>query len=51
MLEEIDPRTIEDEATRQLVTKLLNLLENALQEVQNLKAEVQRLRDENNQLG
>lgn len=50
MLEEIDPTTIQDEATRALVVKLLNLLENALYEVQTLKEEVQRLRDENNRL-
>jgi hypothetical protein len=50
MLEEIDPTIIEDAAARTLVIKLLNLLENALQQVQTLKEEVQSLRDENNRL-
>lgn len=50
MLEEIDPTTIEDGAARALVIKLLNLLENALQQVQALKEEVQSLRDEINRL-
>ncbi len=50
MLEEIDPTTIEDAATRALVITLLNLLENALQQVQALKEENQRLRDEINRL-
>lgn len=50
MLEEIDPSTIKDEATRALVVKLLNLLENALQDNTLLKEEIQRLRDENNRL-
>ena len=50
MLEEIDPTTIEDGAARAIVIKLLNLLENALQQVQALQEEVQSLRDENNRL-
>ncbi len=50
MLEELDPSTIEDAATRALVIQLLKLLENALQQVQALKEEVQLLRDENNRL-
>ena len=50
MLEEIDPSTIEDGPTRQLVIKLLNLLDKALHQIDLLKAENQALRDENNRL-
>jgi hypothetical protein len=50
MLEELDLNTIEDAATRTLVSQLLNLLENALQENKLLKEEIQRLADENNHL-
>ena len=50
MLEEIDPSTIEDRADRQMVVTLLNQLEEALQQIKLLQAEVQRLRDENNRL-
>ena len=50
MLEEIDPSTIEDQADRQKVVTLLNQLEEALQQIKLLQAEVQRLRDENNRL-
>ena len=50
MLEEIDPSTIEDGPTRQLVIKLLNLLDKALHQIDLLKAENQALRDEINRL-
>ncbi|MEI6046746.1 MAG: hypothetical protein WCS37_20540 [Chloroflexota bacterium] len=50
MLEEIDPSTIEDPTTCQMVVKVLNLLEEALQQNKLLQFEVQRLRDEINRL-
>src|SRR5215210_1257415 len=50
MLEDVDPSTIEDAATRALVIRLLNLLENSLQQLQLLKEENQRLKDEINRL-
>jgi hypothetical protein len=51
MLEDIDPTQIEDLATaRQVITRVLNLLETAWQETTDLKTEVVRLRDEVRQL-
>ena len=50
MFEDVDPSTIEDAATRAQVIRLLNLLENDLQQLQLLKEENQRLKDEINRL-
>jgi Transposase IS66 family len=50
MLEHFDPNTIEDEAVRQVVLYLMNLVENLHATVQEQAEEIQRLRDENNRL-
>ena len=50
MLEDFDPSTIEDEALRQVVMYLMNLVENLQARVQEQAEEIQRLRDENNRL-
>ena len=50
MLENFDPNTIEDEAVRQVVLYLMNLVENLHAKVQEQAEEIQRLRDENNRL-
>ncbi len=50
MLEDFDPSTIADEAVRQVVVHLMNLVENLSAKVQEQAEEIQRLRDENNQL-
>ncbi|NWJ47203.1 MAG: hypothetical protein HXX08_15180 [Chloroflexi bacterium] len=50
MLEEIDPTKIKDKETRQVVIKVLNLLENAFEQIDKLRAENQQLQDENNRL-
>ena len=50
MLENFDPNTIQDEAVRQVVLYLMNLVENLHAKVQEQAEEIQRLRDENNRL-
>ncbi len=50
MLEEFDPTTIADEALRQVVISLMNLVETLSATVQEQAEEIQRLRDENNRL-
>ena len=50
MLENFDPNTIEDEAVRQVILYLMNLVENLHAKVQEQAEEIQRLRDENNRL-
>ncbi len=50
MLENFDPNTIQDEAVRQVVISLMNLVEQLSAKVQEQGEEIQRLRDENNRL-
>ncbi len=50
MLEDFDPTTIQDEALRQVVISLMNLVETLHAKVQEQAEEIQRLRDENNRL-
>jgi hypothetical protein len=50
MLEDFDPNTIQDEALRQVVISLMNLVETLHAKVQEQAEEIQRLRDENNRL-
>ena len=50
MLENFDPNTIENEAVRQVVLYLMNLVEKLFGKVQEQAEEIQRLRDENNRL-
>ena len=50
MLEDFDPSTIQDEAVRQVVIDLMNLVETLHAKVQEQAEEMQRLRDENNRL-
>ena len=50
MFEDLDLPSIADERTRELVTRLLNLLENVMTELRAAQAEIQRLRDEINRL-
>jgi len=50
MLEDFDPSTIEDEAVRQMVMSLMNMVENLHARVQEQAEELQRLRDENHRL-
>ncbi len=50
MLEDFDPNTIQDEALRQVVMYLMNLVENLSAKVQEQVEEIQRLREENNRL-
>ncbi len=50
MVENFDPNTIQDEAVRQVVITLMNLVENLSAKVAEQAEEIQRLRDENNRL-
>ena len=50
MLETIDLSGIHDENARQLVVRLLNLIEDLSADLRDAQAEIQRLRDENNRL-
>src|SRR5712692_6182610 len=50
MLENFDPNTLEDEAVRQVVLYLMNLVENLSAKVQEQAEEIQHLRDEVNRL-
>lgn len=50
MLEDLDLSGLPDERTRELVLRLLNLLETVTADLRAAQAELQRLRDENNRL-
>jgi hypothetical protein len=50
MLEELDLNSIADEGARELIRRLLNLLEEVMADLRSAQAEVQRLRDEINRL-
>lgn len=50
MLEELDLSGLPDQRTRDLVMRLLNLLEDVTADLRAAQAELQRLRDENNRL-
>lgn len=50
MLEDIDLAAIQDEKIRQLVLRLLNLIEELAADLREAQAEIQRLRDEINRL-
>jgi hypothetical protein len=50
MLETIDLGSIKDGNTRQLIARLLNLIEDLSADLRQAQAEIQRLRDENNRL-
>ena len=50
MLENIDLSAILEEKTRELVKRLLNFIEQLSSSLREARAEIQRLRDENNRL-
>ena len=50
LLDDIDLTAIQDENVRQLVLRLLNLIEDLAADLRDAQAEIQRLRDENNRL-
>ena len=50
MLENFDPNTIQDEAVRQVVVYLMNMVENQHTKIQEQAEELQRQRDEINRL-
>jgi hypothetical protein len=50
MLKDIDLSSIQDENARQLISRLLNLVEALSADLRDAQAEIQRLRDENNRL-
>ena len=50
MFDEIDLSNIQDENARQLIVRLMNLVEAVTTDLRNAQAEIQRLRDENNRL-
>jgi hypothetical protein len=50
MLEDIDLNSIQDENARQLIVRLLNLIEAVTTDLRDAQAENQRLRDESNRL-
>jgi hypothetical protein len=50
MFDEIDLRSIEDEKARELIKRLLNLIEKLSADLRDAQIEIQRLRDENNRL-
>jgi hypothetical protein len=50
MLEAIDLNNIQDEQARQLVVRLMNLLEAVTTDLRDAQAEIQRLRNETNRL-
>ena len=50
MFETIDLSNIQDENARQLISQLLNLIEDLSADLRDAQAEIQRLRDENNRL-
>ena len=50
MLDDLDLASITDEGTREVVARLLNLIETLASDLRNAQEEIQRLRDENNRL-
>jgi regulator of replication initiation timing len=50
MFEDIELNAIQEENARELVKRLLNVVEQLSREVRDLRVENQRLRDENNRL-
>ena len=50
MFEDIELNAIQEENARELVKRLLNMVEQLSREVRELRVENQRLRDENNRL-
>src|SRR6266571_2203732 len=50
MVEDFDPKSIEDEGLRQVVISLMNLVEQLSAKVTQQAEEIQRIRDENNRL-
>ena len=50
MLEGIELSAIQDENARQLIRRLLNLIEKLSADLRDKQAEIQALRDENNHL-
>ncbi len=50
MLDDLDLSSITDEGTRDVVARLLNLIETLANDLRDAQAEIQRLRDENNRL-
>lgn len=50
MFDNLDLTSIQDENTRELVGRLLNLVEKLTADLRDAQAEIQRLRDENNRL-
>ena len=50
MLEHLDLNAIQDENTRELVVRLLNLIEKLSADLRDAQADIQRLRDEVNRL-
>lgn len=50
MLEHLDLNAIQDENARELVVRLLNLIEKLSADLRDAQADIQRLRDENNRL-
>ena len=50
MFDDLDLTSIRDENTRELVGRLLNLVEKLTADLRDAQAEIQRLRDENNRL-
>jgi hypothetical protein len=50
MLDNIDLNAIQDENARELIRRLLNLIEQLSADLRDAQAEIQRLRDENNRL-
>ena len=50
MFDNLDLISIQDENTRELVGRLLNLVEKLTADLRDAQAEIQRLRDENNRL-
>jgi len=50
MLEDIELSNIQDEDARQLIVRLMNLVESVTSDLRDAQVEIQRLRDENNRL-
>ena len=50
MLDDLDLTAIQDENARQLIVRLLNLIEKLTADLREAQAEIQRLRDEINRL-
>ncbi len=50
MLDNLDLNAIQDENARELIVRLLNLIEKLSADLRDAQAEIQQLRDENNRL-